>query len=562
MNRKGGIEFMDHNERKLSDYIDSLNAEKTPNEHKYPTNSSDLEQLFKTVRQVRSLKEPTLPGPDFQQRLVQSDEPKLSMEKRITNKKRRWFPAVASIAAILVITVFMNFIFSFDRTNIVSAMAEAFQEIEAYHGILEIVETNANGESTSQAKLKVWADKEGHYYMQGLAGSHADLITVNNGQQKWQVRPDLNEVHIFPAFPDAYRFTFELGKEIENVRNALSYEVTGEDMVAGRLASIVEVSPQGGVPYRIWIDKETKLPLQKEYGMQNAVQYRITYTEIEFHDAIPEELIAFQLPKGFKEINTNPEQLITDMNQVQELLGFTPTGYESIPSGYSQDSIAIVPNEQLMKLYYTTPDKDTTIIVIQGQAVNEFKPVTSAILAKINNRNAEIQSPVFESLGVLGGGGTYAGATNISSIRWQQDEFEYAIIGNAPLEELISFTKSLTNSTFEMPEKISANPQVEVPFDLTVEENDQKSVDAGSSPWKLDPVFVTQVFVSLKITPEGITGEYPIKSEDLKVIQNTGNYAIVEVIGDDTPIRRIYLKRLIRQDSTGIWTVIGYDPVE
>ncbi|AUI35654.1 hypothetical protein CWI35_03175 [[Bacillus] caldolyticus] len=36
--------------------------------------------------------------------------------------------------------------------------------------------------------------------------------------------------------------------------------------------------------------------------------------------------------------------------------------------------------------------------------------------------------------------------------------------------------------------------------------------------------------------------------------------AIVEVDAHNTPIKRVYLKRLIRQDATGIWTVVGYDP--
>lgn len=97
-------------------------------------------------------------------------------------------------------------------------------------------------------------------------------------------------------------------------------------------------------------------------------------------------------------------------------------------------------------------------------------------------------------------------------------------------------------------------------MDLEIEKAEQKSVDAGHSPWKLDPAFVSQVFVSLKISPEGIVGDYPIEYEEFKVIKNTGKEAIVEVGGDKTPIRRVYLERLIRQDSTGIWTVVGYDP--
>ncbi len=109
-------------------------------------------------------------------------------------------------------------------------------------------------------------------------------------------------------------------------------------------------------------------------------------------------------------------------------------------------------------------------------------------------------------------------------------------------------------------ETASANPKVKVPVDMKIVENDQKSVDAGHSPWQLDPAFVAQVFVSLKISPEGIKGEYPIKYEELKLTQNTGKEVVVQVNAANTPISRVYLKRLVKQDSTGIWTVVGYDP--
>jgi len=109
-------------------------------------------------------------------------------------------------------------------------------------------------------------------------------------------------------------------------------------------------------------------------------------------------------------------------------------------------------------------------------------------------------------------------------------------------------------------EKQKLVPKVEVPVNLKIEENSQKSVDEGHSPWRLDPVFVAQVFVSLKISPEGIKGDYPIKYEELKILKENEKEAVVEVTVSKTPIKRVYLKRLIRQDDTGIWTVVGYDP--
>jgi len=71
---------------------------------------------------------------------------------------------------------------------------------------------------------------------------------------------------------------------------------------------------------------------------------------------------------------------------------------------------------------------------------------------------------------------------------------------------------------------------------------------------------VAQVFVSLKVMPEGITGEYPVKYEDMETIYNDGVNSIVEIHDENSPIAKVYLKRLVRQDNTGIWTVVGYDP--
>lgn len=83
-------------------------------------------------------------------------------------------------------------------------------------------------------------------------------------------------------------------------------------------------------------------------------------------------------------------------------------------------------------------------------------------------------------------------------------------------------------------------------------------MDAGNSPWKLEPVYVAQVFASLKILPDGIEGDYPVEYEALKVVQNDGKNAVIEV-GGELPVKKVYLQKLVRQDSTGIWTVVGYD---
>lgn len=103
-------------------------------------------------------------------------------------------------------------------------------------------------------------------------------------------------------------------------------------------------------------------------------------------------------------------------------------------------------------------------------------------------------------------------------------------------------------------------PQIFIPVNIATEEFDQRQVDKGHSPWRLDLVQSTITFVSLKISPEGIKGPFPVKEENIKIIQESNIVSIVEVKGN-TPINRVYFQRLIRQNETGIWTVVGYDEV-
>ena len=105
----------------------------------------------------------------------------------------------------------------------------------------------------------------------------------------------------------------------------------------------------------------------------------------------------------------------------------------------------------------------------------------------------------------------------------------------------------------------SYEPEVRVEVDLEAEKAQQLAADSGSSPWRLDPVFTAQVFVSLQISPEGITGDYPVDYEDFVIAHSDGRRMKLDVLSDKTDIKAVYLERLIRQNETGIWTVVGYD---
>lgn len=96
-------------------------------------------------------------------------------------------------------------------------------------------------------------------------------------------------------------------------------------------------------------------------------------------------------------------------------------------------------------------------------------------------------------------------------------------------------------------------PQVEVPVDLEIVRYEQGQVDEGHKPWKLDPVQVVQDYVYNRVSSKDKTGI------SFEVLQDTVRVAIVEVNGEKSPFKAVYLKRMVKQDNSGIWSVVGYN---
>lgn len=559
---------MNHKQNQLSRYIDQLNNEKKPNEHGSKAESTDHDRLLETVRRVRLLREMEYPQEDYPMLLTDKVKERLMNQENAERTtwrdgeshfyRRIMFLATAAVAAAVIILVAPKLLVTNHNNNIVYAMEKAFEKLEAYHGTISVIESNELGDHITQSVREVWADREGNYYVKELEGTAKGIITINNGEKKWQLRPQEKTSYLFAAFPDPYRFTFELAQEIDEVKDALDVREIGEDIIAGRSTTILQVTPEGGSSYQLWVDKETKLPLQRETAMQNAIRYQVAYTTIEFIPEIPKELLQYQIPNDFSEVESDAEQVIGTLEEAEEMIGFRPIVVNPIPSGYSLSKITIQKESDALRLYYTSEDKTKTVRIDQSVASGELKASSMASLGKINGNVTELLVNA-----------------NMKSIRWQEDGVEFYVLGDLPMDNLMPFLEALTKGPIVLPHfgnqteqdgrdenKVSSlwkEPEIKTEVDPEMEESEQKSVDAGHSPWKLDPVFVTQVFASLLLSPEGITGEYPISYEEIEIIENDGTRAIAWVKSKITKANYVYLERLVRQDETGIWTVIGYD---
>ncbi|MDD2234125.1 MAG: sigma-E factor regulatory protein RseB domain-containing protein [Desulfitobacteriaceae bacterium] len=512
-------------ENRLSDYIDTLNAEHEPEERHGAADTPEMEKLLATVRLVRTLREPALPAHGYPERLAKTVADKISKNKHMEQKqgmkpgkrRRSWiWPSVAAVVAGVLLFAALSSWSDWFKDDMVYAMEKAVAQLTNYHGILEMRSQNEAGEEWSVRQAELWSEGD-KYAMRQDDGT----LTINNNEQKWQIRPQSKEVALLPLVPDLVKTGFDLRDEAQRAKQ-YPHTVVGSEEIAGRQAAKLKISPPGGLEYYLWIDKETNLPVQLQTAMQNALQTTYTFSSFEPNTQLEPQIFAYQVPEGYKVVEKDPGQLVSTIEEAVAISRLTPLLLPKAPARIFAFLDRIV-------LDYG----DTTIIETAAQG--SFEPVAGSALGTAAGGPLEVWQ---------------------DHLRWRQDGLEIQIEGvkRAEFARQIAADLTLPDSAQEIVNKA----QVKVPVDLEIAKADQQQVDRGSSPWQLDPLQVSLTFVNLKVTPEGIQGEPKIPFSSFKLGANNGAQAVVEVA--DGPIKQVYLERLIRQDETGIWSVVGYDP--
>jgi outer membrane lipoprotein-sorting protein len=476
---------------------------------------------------------------------------------RCTYKQR--FILITFFGGVFAVLIGILQIAAMKSDTIIHDMAKAYEGVAAYHGIQTIYRANVKGEKTIFTVREIWSDREGRYYIEELEGLNQGIVTISNGQHKWQLNPKAKTVQILPIQPDTVQFIFEIGHEISSMQGIKRIKKVDEDMVAGRATRLYQVTTKGREIYCLWLDQETKLPVKKRTAPQDELAYEITYTQIEYVEKIPSQLLILEQPDGYTVRTNQTEQIVACTEEAYGLIGVYAKLPVKVPENYMLLQTVAEISEKVVKLYYVGQINKGVAIIDIKNASEELKPSPLAILGTVNLNQAEILVHRGKSQAILGNG--LFAMEEVNSIRWQEEGIEYRVYGSIGIDILADFAEGISEGEVVFPETRQDifHPEVVVEYDKKVEENEQKNVDAGHSPWKLDPVFVSQVYVSTIMKPGGIIGDYPIAYEDITITMNTGDAAIAKIYNEISPIKNVYLRKLIRQDETGIWTVVGYD---
>ncbi len=491
-------------EQELDVLIDSLNQERKPQQKP----NTETAELLAVVRAVKSLRQPAEPSSSFNQKVLE----KVRGQSR---RRRTLLPVAALGAGLLLFTVFTNWSGLFNNDP-VYAMEKAVAKLSNYHGILEMRSRNAAGEEWMIRQVELWSEGD-KYAVRQKDG----VVTVNNGERKWQVRPPSKEVALLPLIPDPTRNSFDLRDEAKRAQQ-YPYALIGTDTVAGRQTTKLEISPPGGLPYYLWIDTATDLPIQLQTAMQNAFQTTYTFVSFEPNTKIDPQIFTYQLPEGYKAVEKDPGQLVSTVEEAAKISRLKP----------------LLPREAPTRIFAF---KDRVVLDYGDNIITET-------LAQ-----GTLEPMVNSALGTAAGGLLEVWGERL---RWRQEGLEIQIEGPRRGELAGQIASDLTLPDIDA--SLVAKAKIKVQVDMAIAKADQQQVDRGSSPWQLDPRQVALTFVNLQVSPEGIQGEPTIPEKSFKQRANNGVEAAVEVTTG--PVKQVYLKRLVRQDETGIWSVVGYDP--
>lgn len=491
-------------EKELDLLIDSLNQERQPGK----ASGRDTAELLAVVRAVKSLGRPADPGPALSQRVYTAAADR--------SRRRRFLGQVTALAAGLLLFTLLAAWTGLFQQDAVLAMEKAVGRLSSYQGVIEVRSRNAAGEEWLVRTVELWS--EGDRY---ATRQDDGTLTVNNGGRRWQVRPQEREVALLPLVPDNLGSGFDLRDEAERARR-YPHTVNGEELVAGRKANRLQISPPGGLPYYLWIDVETNLPLQLQTAMHNALQ--TTYTFVSFQPEMQNDadIFTYAPPDGYRVVEQDPGQLVTTVAEAAAVSGLEPLLPQASPARIFafEDSIAL--------------DYRNTV-VIEAAASGSFEPRADAAIGTAAGGPLEVWG---------------------EWLRWRQGGIEIRVQGPRRVELARQLAPDLALP--DVAQSLADRAEVRVPVDMEIVAADQRQVDGGHGPWRLDPLQVTLTFVNLKVSPEGIVGEPEIPMSSLSQEANNGVEAAVSAaVG---PVAKVYLKRLIRQDETGIWSVIGYDP--
>lgn len=277
----------------VSKFIDDLNDEKKPESG---INDLELEQLYETIRSVKRQKS------NFEQNKglhakngkVLGQNSKASVHNRKGPVKHRfsYTKGFVALAAVIVLFLVVSVVqFPTDKNeNIVQAMVKAYEGLESYNGTIEIKSyTNDQVEFIETIEIMY---KKPNKFTATHSYDNYTFTQLSDGDALYTIEE--KRVLVDYTNPEKELWRYHLGQQIEDIQYANNITAIGTEVILGREATIYQYGYADDYnSYKIWVDNETKLPLQKELIIPENRRIVNRFIEFELNPSIEDSVFTF-----------------------------------------------------------------------------------------------------------------------------------------------------------------------------------------------------------------------------------------------------------------------------
>lgn len=483
-------------EDRLAAQVDALRREEAPAE---PIDTDEAEFLA-MARLVKRLGRPADPSLDFARRMNAAAMP---------TRRRRWLALPAAVS--VVAAVALGLTWGAPSYTVVQAMEQKVARIESYHAVIEHRYSNPDPTLNSVEIEEVWYQGAQYHWV-----GRGDEEIISDGVHEWRVNHDQKWVQAsFPFTPLEHPF------QPANLLKAVAakpYVIEGPDQVAGRPTTRVRFTTPDFDSYRIWIENETKLPLQIEMKHWGGVTSTMTYTTFELNTKIDTARFAAPATAGYQVVQVG--QKVASIAEAAARAGFQPV----------------------------LPAEDPKLIVVNGPSITMgFGDVQITQYARPLTLNMDQRL----SYGWSGYGPAQVMGERV--FRWNQTGIGIEVEGGEralALARQIAPSLSIPYEPYRNPYLVSLIEEpvkVDMAAAMAAEVAHAKDFAAGS-----DRYFALDV-------AKRFVAEQGAKVPESAFREAGNNRAEAIVTVSEGPISKVYLRRVARQDDQGLWWVIGFD---
>ena len=281
-----------------------------------------------------------------------------------------------ALAVLLLVTLALFVSGCQERELNVEDIAKQMQEknaaIEDYSYTMYITSCAGEGllEGQWEGQIEIMYKKPGMMktHSKNIGGENDEHIMVSDGEFSWSYMPGTNTFSKvkLPEHKEQTKSDYISG--IEYFLNQTDVTLLGEEEVAGRPAYLLETIPKMGVgeaaenesendeeddkeefspgPTKIWIDKETFMPLKYEtYDSNGNLVQKTEILDLKINTGIPDSEFEFEVPEGAEIITVESAPIVftgdpespgkVPVEDIKEHAGFEPLVPEYLPEGYA-----------------------------------------------------------------------------------------------------------------------------------------------------------------------------------------------------------------------------------